>query len=93
VAYALGNIRKQSGKLYKCVQAHTSQADWQPETASSLWANIADPAEEFPEWSQPVGSHDAYSINDKVKHNGAKWVSTVDANVWEPGAHGWEVVE
>ena len=93
VFYSVGNIRKYGGKLYKCLQAHTSQAYWTPETAVSLWVNISDPAEEFPEWSQPVGAHDAYSKNDKVKHNGAKWVSTVDANVWEPGAYGWEVVE
>lgn len=93
VSYSVGNIRKYNGKLYKCLQAHTSQSDWQPENAVSLWVNISDPAEEYPEWSQPIGAHDAYSKNDKVTHNGAKWVSTVDANVWEPGAYGWEVVE
>lgn len=28
------------GKLYKCVQAHTTQADWTPDITPSLWAVI-----------------------------------------------------
>lgn len=52
VAYTVGQIRRYTdGKLYKCVQAHTSQADWTPDTAASLWTPVSDPAEEWPEWS------------------------------------------
>ena len=51
-----------------------------------------DPAEEWPEWSQPVGAHDAYSKDAKVSHNGKHWTSTVDSNVWEPGVYGWTEV-
>ena len=29
-----------NGKLYKCVQAHTTQADWTPDVASALWTVI-----------------------------------------------------
>ena len=90
VSYSAGNIRKYDGQLYRCVQAHTSQADWTPDTAVSLWVRIADPAEEWPEWSQPVGAHDAYQTGDKVSHGGEHWISTVDGNVWEPGVYGWE---
>lgn len=89
VAYAVGNIRQYGGDLYRCVQAHTSQADWTPAAAASLWAKIGDPTVEWPEWSQPVGAHDAYSVGDKVSHNGKHYVSTIDANVWEPGVYGW----
>ena len=28
------------GKLYRCLQAHTSQADWTPDVAASLWTVI-----------------------------------------------------
>ena len=90
VAYTVGQIRRYQGTLYKCVQAHTSQADWTPPAASSLWSKTNDPAEEWPEWSQPVGAHDAYSKGAKVSHNSKHWVSTADANVWEPGVYGWE---
>ena len=89
VAYTAGQIRERSGKLYKCLQAHTSQGNWKPEDSPSLWVGISDPAEEWPEWSQPVGSTDAYAKGAKVSHNGKHWTSDVDANVWEPGAYGW----
>lgn len=92
INYTVGQIRRYNGTLYKCVQAHTSQADWTPDAAVSLWSKTSDPAEEWPEWSQPVGAHDAYSLGAKVSHNEKHWTSTVDGNVWEPGVYGWEEV-
>ena len=89
VAYAVGNLRAYDGKLYKCVQAHTSQSDWTPDKTPALWVVAGDPAEEWPEWSQPIGAQDAYQAGDKVSHNGKHWVSDVGANVWEPGTYGW----
>ena len=92
VAYPVGALRRYAGQLYRCVQAHTSQDDWTPDAAVSLWSKVGDPSEEYPAWSQPVGAHDAYGIGDKVTHNGKHWVSTAAANVWEPGVYGWEEV-
>ena len=89
VAYTLNDIRQYNGLLYRCVQAHTSQATWTPEAAASLWTRIADPAQEWPEWIQPTGAHNAYAKGAKVSHNGKHWISNVDANVWEPGVYGW----
>lgn len=89
VAYTLNDIRQYNGLLYRCVQAHTSQATWTPEAAPSLWTRIADPAQEWPEWIQPTGAHNAYAKGAKVSHNGKHWISDVDANVWEPGVYGW----
>lgn len=89
VAYTVGKLRRWGDKLYKCVQAHTSQEGWEPDNAVSLWAVAADPTEEWPEWSEPVGAHDAYAAGDKVSHNGKHWISDVGANVWEPGVYGW----
>ena len=71
--------------LYKCLQDHTSQASWTPDTAPSLWVRVDDPAVDWPEWVQPTGSTDAYPKGAKVTHNGKKWISDIDANVWEPG--------
>lgn len=92
INYKTGQIRRYKGTLYKCVQNHTSQADWTPDTASSLWSKTSDPAEEWPEWSQPVGAHDAYPKGAKVSHNSKHWISTAENNVWEPGVYGWEEV-
>lgn len=94
VTYTQGNIRRHGAGLYRCNQAHTSQADWAPDVAPSLWTKIGDPTEEWPEWSQPVGAHDTYDAGAKVSHNGKHWTSDVGSNVWEPGVYGWtEVTE
>ena len=94
VAYAVGQLltygQGEGVRLYKCVQAHTAQADWTPEAAASLWALAGDPNEEWPAWSQPIGAHDAYGAGEKVSHQDKHWVSGVDGNVWEPGVYGWD---
>lgn len=80
------------GRLYKVLQAHTSQADWTPDVATSLFAEvlIPDPGV-IPEWVQP-GSTNPYMMGDKVRHNEKVWVSTIDNNVWEPGVYGWDEI-
>ena len=41
-------------------------------------------------WVQPSGALDSYPAGAKVTHGGKTWVSTVAANVWEPGIAGWK---
>lgn len=80
--------------LYKVLQNHTSQADWTPDVAVSLYVRVS--IEEWPEWVQPQGSHDAYMKNDKCSHNEKHWISLVDSNVWEPSENVptlWELYE
>lgn len=89
-AYAVGDRVQYNGVLYKCVQAHTSQADWMPDATPALWVIVS--IEEWPEWIQPTGAHDAYDKDAKVSHNGKHWKNTMDANVYEPGVYGWEEV-
>lgn len=40
VDYAVGDRRSYGGKVCKCRQAHTSQADWTPDKTPALWAVI-----------------------------------------------------
>jgi len=89
-AYEVDERIRHEGILYRCVQAHTSQADWTPDITPALWAVVS--LDEWPEWVQPVGASDAYSKGDKVSHNDKHWVSDVDANVWEPSVYGWNEV-
>lgn len=77
--------------LYKVLQNHTSQADWTPDVAVSLFVRVS--IEEWPEWTQPVGAQDSYSLGSKVSHNEKRWISNVDNNVWEPGVYGWDEAE
>lgn len=62
---------------------------WEP--GVSGWLEQAGPGNEWPDWNQPTGAHDAYPIDAKVTHNLQHWTSTVDANVWEPGVYGWVI--
>ena len=94
VQYTAGQRVQDDGILYTVLQAHTSQPDWKPAAAPSLFAKvlIPDPTV-IPEWEQPESTN-PYAKGDKVAHNGKTWVSDIDGNVWEPGVYGWtEVAE
>ena len=94
IAYVKGQRVQDDGILYTVLQAHTSQPDWKPTAAPSLFAKvlIPDPTV-IPEWEQPESTN-PYAKGDKVTHNGKTWVSDIDGNVWEPGVYGWtEVAE
>ena len=82
-----GQILRYGDDIYKCIQAHTTQEDWTPDKVPALFVKIS--LEEYPEWVQPAGAHDAYMKGAKVSHNSKHWISDVDNNVWEPGAYGW----
>ena len=143
-SYAIGQKFVYRSKLYKVVQAHTSQSDWQPDLVSSLYTEVMPEGvigpwrqplgahdayrigdkvtyngqvfvcnldynvyapdvtgwefeesanEEFPQWVQPLGAHDAYALGAIVRHNEKLWVSTIASNIWEPGIYGWELYE
>ena len=90
--YTAGFKVQYNGTLYKVLTAHTSQDDWTPDAAPSLFAKVLIPDETVvPEWEQP-DSTNPYNAGDKVTHNGKTWVSDVDNNVWEPGVYGWSEV-
>ena len=78
-------------QLYKVIQAHTSQADWTPDTAASLYKKIGFTDDGVSIWTQPLGATDAYMKGDVVSFENQLWESTVDNNVWQPCVYGWEV--
>ena len=88
-AYAVNNRAQYNGTLYKCIQAHTSQSDWMPSATPALWVVVS--IDEYPEWVQPTGAHDAYNIGDKVTYNGQHYVCTSNANVYAPDVYGWQL--
>lgn len=79
-------------QLYVCLLAHTSQSDWTPDVSSSLFKAVGITEEGYPEWSQPVGTSDAYMTGDIVSYNGTLYISLIDNNVWSPDAYpaGWD---
>ena len=86
-------IYRYSENIYKCIQPHTTQEDWTPDKVPALFVKIS--LEEFPQWVQPTGAHDAYNKGDKVSDEGKHWISEIDGNVWKPGtvAGAWSKIE
>ena len=81
-AYTVETRVQYGGKLYRCVQAHTSQSDWTPPVAASLWSGVTvDPATGYDEWKQPTGAHDAYKKGDRVLFNGSVYESLIDGKI------------
>ena len=89
-AYAVDERLQYKNVLYRVVQAHTSQADWTPDKTPALFVVVS--LDEWPEFVQPTGAHDAYKKGDKVTFNGKHYISLIDANVYSPAAYpaGWK---
>ena len=95
VAYEVGKRVMYNGILYKVIQAHTSQAEWTPVAAPSLFAKVINETIDgsIPEFEQP-DSTNPYMKGDKVKYNGKIYVSLIDNNVYSPEAYpaGWKEI-
>ena len=54
-----------------------------------------EPTDEWPEFKQPTGAHDAYYTGDKITYNGKHYICKMDGCVWTPDAYpaGWEAQE
>lgn len=84
--YAVGIRVNARNTLYKCLQEHTAQLGQEPLAAPELWAEVVAPAPEtIPDWQRPDGSN-GYSIGDKVRYVEKIWESTINNNIWMPGA-------
>lgn len=91
-SYDVDQRLRYGGVLYRVLQTHTSQNDWTPDVATSLFSQVLIPdPDAIPEWVQP-DSTNPYMLGDKVTHNGKTWENTIDNNVWEPGVYGWNEV-
>ena len=84
-AYAVDERLQYKNVLYRVVQAHTSQADWTPDITPALFVVVS--LDEWPEFVQPTGAHDAYNKGDKVTFEGKHYISMIDANVYSPAAY------
>lgn len=67
----------------------------------AIWAAIrelqgqAQDPEEWPEFVQPTGAHDAYGVGAQVTYNGQRYRCKLANCVWSPDAYpdAWELVE
>jgi len=79
-------------RLYRKINTNfdTPYPQSKPNVDKSQWKLIGDPGEEWPEWSQPLGAHDAYEAGAKVTWKDKRWINSYgNGNSWEPGVYGW----
>lgn len=95
IEYTKGTFMQYDSILYRVLQDHTSQADWTPDKAVSLYVNVADPQDPYPPFKKPTGAHDAYSKGDGITFEEKHYRSKIDGNVYSPAEYpdGWELVE
>ena len=95
VTYPVNTRVRYGYKLYKCLQAHTSQDDWKPDVTPALWVEVS-PAGEYREIKDNMLPTEAFAKGEigwyKTKDN--LWKSLIDANVYTPVSYpaGWEKV-
>lgn len=92
--YKVGDRVTYNDTLYKVLQTHTSQSDWAPNSAPSLFAKVLTSVAGEPlPWQQPASTN-PYMIGDRVTYKGKVYESLIDNNVWAPDAYpqGWKEV-
>lgn len=86
-------IVKQQNELKDTVTALSATVQKIKEAVESGGTVVPEPeppiVEEYPAWEPYNGIPPVkYQKGSKVSHNGKKWESMVDNNVWEPGTFG-----
>ena len=79
---------------YECIQPHVTQSDWPPNATPALWKLLPAIGDNWPEFVQPTGAHDAYAIGAQITFQGKRYISKIPANTYSPAAYpaGWEEV-
>lgn len=93
---APASIVMHGGALWRCLQTHTSQADWAPGAAPSLWSRIDLAPDGIRVWRPPTCAEDAWNQGDRCHHpgaTGAVYESLPDSNHTEPPSRFWRAVD
>ncbi len=86
--------------LKSTVEANAIGMSALKDAVEKLGGKIEEPSEpekeeEYPEYIQPQGAHDAYKIGDKITYKGKKYICQMNGCVWTPDDYpkGWQEVE
>lgn len=82
-----------NGKLYKVIQAHTTQADWTPDVTPALYTEVS--VVEWPEIPENIPSTAPWMKGDKGTWKGQHYICQIDNCVWNPVQHpaAWKLAE
>lgn len=99
-AYMKGDKVSFEGAYY---QSTIDYNVWSPTAYPQGWTKLDDagevpepePGDEYPEFVQPTGAHDAYNIGDKVTYNGHRYECLTNGNAYSPDAYpqGWKQID
>ena len=84
--------------LKSTVEANAQGTSALKEAVEELGGTVTEPeipvTEEYPEYKQPTGAHDAYKIGDKITFEGDRYICKLDNCVWSPAEYpvGWDNV-
>lgn len=91
--YTKPKVVRFNGHLYEVALAHTSQPDWAPDVATTLFRRRYAPTGGIPNWVPWDGHNESlHQVGSEVMHNGLHWRSNTPNNHWEPGTFGWDQV-
>lgn len=90
-------LQEQITNLYALLDALTSRVTVleSGDSSGSEPEEPTDPDDEWPEYVQPTGAHDAYKTGDKVTYNGNHYICKMDGCVWDPDTYpaAWKDAE
>lgn len=90
--------------LYALARQHAAPRYNYDSEIEAIWAAIrelqqaqeegggTEPTDEWPEYVQPTGAHDAYGVGDKITWNGKRYICIFANCVWSPADYpaGWQ---
>ena len=82
IAVATGERYQYNGKLYKVIQAHTTQADWTPDITPALYTEVS--VVEWPEIPENIPSTAPWMSGDKGTWKEQHKICTIDYCTWNP---------
>lgn len=70
------------GKLWRVVQTHTTQADWEPQNTPALWTEVS--LDAWPDIPENIPSTAPWMAGDKGTWKGQHYICQLDNCVWNP---------
>ena len=84
----IDNLYSELDALKSTVEANAQGMSALKEAVEELSGTVIEPeyppVEEYPEYKQPTGAHDAYKVGDKITFEGNKYTCILDNCVWSP---------
>ena len=94
-ANSYASVQDQIAAVYARLDAVTARITALENGSAGGGSDPEEPADEWPEYVQPTGAHDAYKTGDKITYNGKHYICRMDGCVWNPDTYpaGWTEAE